>query len=73
MAKFKCTKCPGTKEYNDVLTMRFRDGRIQNFDKDDNRVDICECGADMKELKTTVGFGGFVSDGRGGTGNFKKS
>jgi len=73
MATFKCTTCPGKKEYNNVLTMRFRDGEIQHFDEDDNRVDVCECGSDMKELRTRVGFGGFVSDGRGGTGNFKKS
>jgi len=73
MAKFKCTACPGKKEYSDVLTMRFRDGEIQHFDSSDNRVDICECGAKMDEVKTKSGFGGFVSDGRGGTGNFKKS
>jgi len=73
MAKFKCTSCPGKKEYNDVLTMRFRDGAVQQFDVDNNRVDVCECGANMDEVKTKAGFGGFVSDGRGGTGNFKKS
>jgi predicted nucleic acid-binding Zn ribbon protein len=73
MAKFKCTSCENEKEYSDVLTMRCRDGEIQHFDADDNRVDICECGSNMKELRTRVGFGGFVSDGRGGTGNFKKS
>jgi len=73
MAKFKCTSCPGKKEYNDVLTMRFRDGEVQQFDVDNNRVDICECGAKMDVVKTKAGFGGFVSDGRGGTGNFKKS
>lgn len=73
MAKFKCTVCPSTKEYNDVMTMKFREGGVRRFDKDDNPVDVCECGAIMEEVKTTKGFGGFISDGRGGTGNFKRS
>ena len=73
MANFKCSKCDATKEYNDVLTMRFRDGEIQNFDKNDNRVDLCECGAKMDEVTTKSGFGGFVKAPHGGTGNFKRS
>jgi hypothetical protein len=73
MARFKCTVCPGKKEYNDVLTMRFRDGEIQQFDVNDNRIDICECGAKMDEVKTKAGLGGFVKGPNGGTGNFKRS
>lgn len=73
MAKFKCSSCPGKKEYNDTMTMRFRDGEVQKFDVNNDRVDICECGAKMDEVKTTKGYGGFVKGPNGGTGNFKKA
>jgi hypothetical protein len=73
MAKFKCTACPSKKEYNDVLTTRFREGEVMQFDADNNRIDICECGAKMTEVKTKTGFGGFVKGPNGGSGNFKRS
>ena len=73
MAKFNCTVCPETKEYNDVLTMKFRSEGIRYFDKDNNPVDECVCGGMMEQEIKKDGFGGFVSNGRGGTGNFKRS
>lgn len=73
MAKFNCEMCPETKEYNDVLTMKITDGEICYYDKNNNPVDECVCGGKMKQERTKTGFGGFISDGRGGTGNFNRS
>ena len=73
MARFKCTSCPNKKDYDDVMTMRFRDGEVRKFDADNNPVDVCECGARMEEVKTKTGYGGFVKGPNGGTGNFKRS
>ena len=72
MALFECDKCGSTKEYNDVLTTRVRNGEVVHFDTDDQPVDACQCGEKMRSVKTKEGWGGFVKTAWGGVGNFKK-
>ena len=57
MALFECDKCGSTKEYNDVLTTRVRNGEVVHFDTDDQPVDACQCGAKMRSVKSKEGWG----------------